>query len=391
MRKLASLILLLLVGCGPTPNQIAHTPSPSGKPAAKVELLFAVLEAHGADANAYPPLHDTVAIVGLDGYARAKQTFEPRKRPFIGNAAPHLQPEARVAAGKVFYADGTGKTRSLSASGAVSDVASFPISQAQQELAFAVSPGGNAILATVLTLPPRNPNAQTPADPPFSPGDARIDLLRASTGGSTEAVRSWSFPLTNRAPIYQMVAWDPVGPVATVDTPLGGQDYTGYEQWFGHASRLDSSGQAGPTLGGTDCLAVGESADGNVIVCSDRAKVTVRRASGDVLWSLPSDFPRTGYGSLALSPDGARLAYADIGHNRHAAVSGRDGSTTSLPNGFLPQGWLDATTVIGVQSENLVDLGNMALVRLSEPTKLEDLGFKGFFIGVVQGAKAQPT
>jgi hypothetical protein len=182
-----------------------------------------------------------------------------------------------------------------------------------------------------------------------------------------------------------MVAWDPTGPVATVDTLLGGQDYTGYERWFGHASHVDASGHAGAFLGGADCQAVGESSDGNVIVCSDRVTVTVRKIGGDVVWSLPSDFPRTGYGSLAISPDGARLAYADIGYNMHAAVSSRDGSTMPLPPGFLPEGWLDATTVIGVQSRNLVDLGNMALVRLSEPSKLEDLGFKGYFIGVVQG------
>ncbi len=65
--------------------------------------------------------------------------------------------------------------------------------------------------------------------------------------------------------------------------------------------------------------------------------------------------------------DGLRVAGEDFGSH----AFGHHIETTFWP--------------IRVQSRNLVDLGNMPLVRLPELTKLEDLGFKGYFIGVVRG------
>ena len=45
--------------------------------------------------------------------------------------------------------------------------------------------------------------------------------------------------------------------------------------------------------------------------------------------------------------------------------------------------WLDAKTVVGVLQTSQGD-GDMALVQLDRPTRLQDLGFRGFFVGVVQ-------
>jgi hypothetical protein len=61
----------------------------------------------------------------------------------------------------------------------------------------------------------------------------------------------------------------------------------------------------------------------------------------------------------------------------------RDRNPVPLAAGFQPQGWLDSSTLIGLTNQGS---GDMALVRLNSPTRAIDLGFKGFFVGVVQGS-----
>jgi hypothetical protein len=53
-----------------------------------------------------------------------------------------------------------------------------------------------------------------------------------------------------------------------------------------------------------------------------------------------------------------------------------------LASGFQPQGWLDSSTLMGLVGQGS---GDMALIRLNTPARAIDLGFKGFFVGVVQG------
>ena len=103
----AAILLLLSAGCGQasgTPTATLSSPSPSSSavvsaPASQLAtptvgpsskptpqatlgtsptLLFAVLEAKG---TANPWTYNTVAIAGLDGYARAKTTFTPIQTP----------------------------------------------------------------------------------------------------------------------------------------------------------------------------------------------------------------------------------------------------------------------------------------------------------------------
>src|SRR5579859_5093885 len=106
-------IVLVAAACGSAqpPTTIVASPSPTPSSAPPPEsLLFAALE---TNANAAQFQWNTVAIAGLDGNARAKTTFVPMPIPYTGCAGPVLPPSAHVAAGKVYFADGTGEIRSL--------------------------------------------------------------------------------------------------------------------------------------------------------------------------------------------------------------------------------------------------------------------------------------
>ncbi|HEX6493240.1 MAG TPA: hypothetical protein VF112_06985, partial [Candidatus Dormibacteraeota bacterium] len=152
-RLLAVLSGVLLTGCGGGAAPVAIgvstslTPSPAAPRAAASphpETLVAVLERRGGAQTA-----NRVAIVGLDGYARAGAALAPRAVPTPGGLHAVLQPEAMVAAGAVYYADGDGVVRRLSPGGGEPrTVATFPITDGQA-LAFAVSPDGLRLVATV--------------------------------------------------------------------------------------------------------------------------------------------------------------------------------------------------------------------------------------------------
>ena len=346
-----------------------------------------MLEAKGPGSHAGEPggaaADDTVAIVGLDGYARAKATFAPRRLPAIGNAAPLLQPEARVAAGAVYYVDGAGVVRRLAVGSAPSQVAVFPITGPQQELSFAVSPDGRSLVASRLQLP--GVVAPSTGGGPFPELDPTVHwtqaLLRADAGGAT--VQVWSRDLgtgqTAMTQLISVVGWDSVAPLAVIQADLGTQQSTmGRLLNGGHLSRLDSMGEASTPLGGPDCNPWAERPDGAVLcVLSDLTHPAVRRPDGAVTWTPPAgcQYP---VGSFALSPDGRFVTCAA---GQQMAVFGEDGSVHGLPGSFLPQGWLDQSTLIG-------DLGNgggdLATYRLGA-SSYQDLGFKGVYVGKVSG------
>src|ERR1700738_61436 len=111
MRRWLLVGLALLSACGspaatvppghpsPTPPNAATNITP---PPTTSEVQFVVLEARGPHSQMGPEpgaqdAHDRVAIVGLDGVARAKADFTPRPIPQVGPAVPLLQPEARIA------------------------------------------------------------------------------------------------------------------------------------------------------------------------------------------------------------------------------------------------------------------------------------------------------
>ena len=76
-----------------------------------------------------------------------------------------------------------------------------------------------------------------------------------------------------------------------------------------------------------------------------------------------------------------------------SVIRSRDGTRIGLGSTSQPEGWLDNETVIGQKgSVKLTCSGcppsfepdDMALIRITNPTNIIDLGFKGSFIGLVR-------
>jgi hypothetical protein len=353
---------LTLAGCGAAApaTLVVATPSaephPATSPTPRPELLVAVLERRG---RARTP--NLVAIVGLDGRARARASFTGRAVPHLGALTAVLQPEARVVGGAVYYADGRGVVRRLTPRGGdPPTVATFPVTSDQQAVAVAVSPDGRRLMATVLTLQPWH-----------------VDVEVAPAGGPTVTVRSIDVAATDpgTAPrLLQLTGWDTSGPVGLADgLAAQAQDDAG-GLWQGHPAHLDVHGLAGPPLGGPACGASFEEPDGTLL-CDDAegSTATLRRPDGAEIHR----FTDTGSGPR-LSPDGRRLAYS-LGGGR-SAVQSWDGTTVPLAGGFTPSGWLAGDLLIGNTGGD-----ELAYVDLSAPGRAVDMGFGGAFVGVVQG------
>jgi len=386
MKTLLSLIAVVtgLTACGgpvaPTSHARASAPPISGAPSASSPSappgtsqstgpLFAVLES-AAPGSRQP---DTVAIVGLDGYAKAKATFQPRTGPYIPMAATRVQSEAQVGTTGVYYADGNGVVRLLEPTGESNVVATFPMTPEQHEMWYAVSPDGSRLLAGVLSLPAVVPPPPGKDWPPTLAGGWSFDLASATAGGPTRVLRHFesSDPPDGTAatwkPIFP-VGWTPDGPVAMVGAPIATQN-----AWYGGPLFLvDQAGQATTRVGGSDCTAAQVLTSGTLACISNGfvPHVTIRDLSGQTLWKPDVD----GFSALALTLAPAGDAVSD---GRHAAtVTG----SINLPDGFVAQGWLDSRTVVGRQSD-----GELAYLGLDSPTTLHDLGFKGTFVGVLPG------
>jgi hypothetical protein len=391
MKGAAAALVLLLAGCTidvtpqarttpkPSPSAAAASPSPSPK-----RLLFAVLQP--GDPQTRPFLnHDTALIMALDGSTVAKASFQPRKTPIIGNAAPLLQPEARTAAGRVYYADGAGAVRMLAPDGTTTPVTSFPITSGQQELSFAVKPDGTQLSAVILHLPAiKDPIPSFPADPFVANSHWFLEALSAEVGAPAKSLYKTDLGIEHQdSKTLSMVGWDAIGPVVTTDTGLGTQNTLQGRQIFGHAAHLDASGKAGAAGWGNDCYLWAVIADGTGI-CGERLakKASVRSAAGSTIWSLPDGESAVW---LTLAPDGAHATTGDYTLGGSKMVIGKDGSKTQLAAGFNPYGWLDKSTIIGRVAPPPAggSEGNLAYIRLSEPGKMIDLGLKGDYAGVV--------
>src|SRR5579864_3365845 len=186
-----------------------------------------------------PP--DTVAIVGLDGYARAKAHFTPLTPPWVGGGAPLLPPQAYVANDRLFFIDGLGVVRSLALNGTVRTVASFPLGPTQQEASFAVSPDGQHLLATVITLPGK-PAIVNGGVGGFGPGNWIQDTYAADTGGPSRLLSHKAFPQGPQAvALLQFVGWDASGPVATYPTAFQAGGWSDAEKWAGPLVQVDRS------------------------------------------------------------------------------------------------------------------------------------------------------
>jgi hypothetical protein len=362
-------------------------------------VLYAVLEArNNAPANAEAQQHNVVAIAGLDGYARAKSTFTPRQYPVVGNAATLLAPEAVIAGGSVYFIDGAGTVRRLGPTGDLAVVATFPLTQKQQEVSLAVSPDGQKIIAASLTLPNIQWPPPSPAPSPTPQGSYVLQVLEADAGGPTKALSRWDSVNSPDMPggggfqMLRLVGWDREGPVAIVGAYLGTQQglFDRQTLFGGHFAHLDlKTGLArqqilgactGGFANGTWTQPWSISSDGPVVCAVQNAKVSVRKPDGTKILETSYPAPHGLGGSFALSPNGRQLAM-------DGQVVDFAGTIIGLPPSFRPQGWLDNVTVVGgialgplSRCHGSFELG---FVRLSAPTQVQDLGFCADFVGVV--------
>jgi hypothetical protein len=405
VRGLAGALLILVIACGPSGgarpvSQPSKTtsPSPIGSPAATASptpaasprpTLFAVLEAPGLQGTR---ANTTVAIAGLDGYARAKTQFAPRSIPYTPDAATVLTPEAHVAAGVVYFIDGGGVVRTLDHSGTVRQVAVFTMTQSQQEISFAVSPDGKQLVAALLTSVGPTPS---PGGAPWPSliGPWKLELERAEIGGATTVLHRWQAAATPSHPDgfanIVMAGWDAHGPVAVFGSEVATQNALFNQQLYfgGHFANIDQgTGLPGSMLG--SCVGSfggpwSVAADGTRICAAKSSTgstaVTVE-APGQPAWQpvLPTNPPQF-EGCFVPSEDGGKLAMG-------GAVVGQAGtSTVGLKDWFQPEGWLDAETLIGIQPEtaNGVNENRMAYLQLSNPSQSSSLGFAGQFVGVI--------
>src|SRR5262245_45566935 len=266
---------------GPAATTPAAAATPVGGhsavPPAPGEELFAVLEPGGNPATTD---HDTVAIVGLDGVARAKARFTPRRTPQVFDAATVMQPEARVVNGGVLFAGGTGQVHRLAMDGAVTDVTSFPVG-AQQALSFAADPTGTRLVAVRLTYPPFL--GPPPDSGPWpSPGSFTQELLSATAGHPATALAQTKLGPDGR-PALAAVGWSAAGPLVTTDTAVAVQNGPGGKRIYGRLAHLDASGRPGPAIGGSDCFAWAFLPD-DTVLCDDGRwlQASVRSAAGQV-------------------------------------------------------------------------------------------------------------
>jgi hypothetical protein len=382
---------LAVLACGNQPATPAGAAPPTASPGAATpgagparEPLFVALEP-GGDLTAMRD--STVAIVRMNGTALARARFDARQLPRVGNALPLPQPEARIAGGRVYYSDGAGVVRSLALDGTVATVTTFPLSNPQQLMSFAVNPDGSQLLGAVFSFPPVHvPPPQTPIDPPFGPGDYTLQVLAAKPGQAAMPLGGrHNWPQSGGPPkdAISLVGWSRDAPLATIDTTLGTQVGSLGRATFGHVAELDTAGRPGPPIGGYSCDAWSALPD-ETVLCDDDGQLrnfSVRGRDGSIRFRIHATGDAQ-YIDVTLAPDASRVAYAITGGR--ATVTDAAGKSQLLPAAFRPEGWLNASTLVGVLQTSQGE-GDMATVRLDRPTVANDLGFHGFFVGTISG------
>jgi len=331
--------------------------------------LFAVVE---TGANASQP--GTVAIVGLDGYAKAKATFQPRVGPAVPDSYTPLQGVAQVVGTGVYYIDGAGTVRVLRVGSQPQVVARFRLQPAQEDIWFAVSPDGSHVVAGILTLPALGPIVPGTGWPTLV-GPWKFDLEMAAAGGQTNTLvhsESAYWPDDQNhgwKPMFP-IGWTGAGPIVMEPAHVTSQD-----AWTGGALYvIDGTGKKIKQLGGTGCNSAAITSSG-LIPCSVATSnnVTVRDLGGAVVWATHVG------GSTAwdvhLSPDAQAIL-------NDRQVETKAGGIVETPSNFGTQGWLDAQTVLG-RVQGPMSQGNLSWVGMGDPTTVHDLGFQGDFVAAI--------
>lgn len=402
-------LLLMVVACGQpqgqagaspaaqtaTPSANAITPaspspisSPLPQPSPSKSLLFAVLESKGT-ADAYT--WNTVAIAGLDGYARAKATFIPMLAPNPGCMGAVLSESAHVAGGKVYFADGKGVVRSLSIQGQIIQVATFPLTSSQQMLSFAVSPDGSRLLGAVFTLPAK-PNLACNGSP--ATGYA-LDVYAAPAGGPSTLLYHQSFQ-SSPSNVMALTGWDAVGPVGTSPTVWASQG-GGPGSELGVAVRIDAgTGKVLGQLADPSSCRVWNSVRSGAFVCTLDSvptssnpygpvsqPVSIRSASGQEEWRFTVTSVN-GANSPYLAPDEQHAVICCNFDTASNWLVDRQGHQTLLKTGFYASGWLDAATVFGFSGQAASSPGMLSYVALNSPGTFVSMRFTGRVVGTVR-------
>jgi hypothetical protein len=384
--------LLVVAACGSSGQLHATASNASGSrtqasPSATSSqgALFAVVSnLPGAQqVNSTQSASATIRIVDVQGQVHASATFQPPPAPQVGNAAALLQSPVRTVKGAAYYADSTGAVHRLAPDGTTSVVATFPLTNPQQELTYAVSPDGTHLIAIVLSTPQlHNPPPQTLQDPLFVAGSPwTLTLETADAGGKTTVTLQRNLGTTYPKPTL-IVGWDAKGPLATLNSGLGTQAETFSAHLFGADGggapliHVASDGTHLDQIGGAGCLAVDEIADGTVICGSfDAPQYTVRSSDGTLLWAA-GVAPDIDYAGPWLSPGGDAIAFHD------AVVTPESLASAARQNSYQPSinalGWLDDSTVV----ESTL-AGGLALYDAHGLTKIRDLGVSGIFEGLL--------
>jgi hypothetical protein len=362
-RAAVALVLLAVSACGASSHGTATAPT-AETPAA--ERLFAVVESSSGTAQP-----NTVAIVGLDGIARAKATFQPRTGPVIPDAYAPLQGVAQVAGSGVYYIDGAGTVRVLRVGSQPQVVARFPLQPAQEDVWFAVSPDGSRVLAGILTFPALGPIISGTSWNALI-GPTKFDLETASAGGQTKTLVHLEAPQGGDGPTAIFpVGWTSAGFVAMLPTYLTSQN-----AWPGGPLYLiDETGKQTTRVGGADCWSASITSNGFIpCLTATSGAVTVRNATGNVVWLTHID----GFAawSLHVSGDGQAIS-------NDSQVETHTNGMVPMPPGFRLQGWLDTNIVVGRVQQPNGDEGDLLWIGLDKPTIVHDLGFKGDFIATL--------
>jgi hypothetical protein len=361
-------------------------------------MLFAVLETHQCPAlepagcaSISGGVHDTLAIAGPDGYAKARTRFTARHIHPSGNAATVVDLEGMVAAGAAYFVDGSGTVRRMMQTGAVSAVATFPINSVQQSISFAVSPDGKQLIAAVLTYPLQTPPTD-PNQPPWGTfsGPWRLQIERATAGASTTTLHQWQAD-TNNGPNQGflniwLVGWDALGPIALVGDETATQNaWLNNQRYFGgHLARLNGDGTVGGAIGPTDCLPYWRPT-ANWFAClgtaGGKTTVNIMDLSGRAVWTGTPPSGQYGIpGDFTLSADGKRLAMDG------EVITLASNAVVNLAPTFQPQGWLDANTLIGFLPLPGGAGPQIGILRLSDPLRPESWGFSGAFVGLLSSS-----
>jgi hypothetical protein len=396
-------ILLLVSACGSTKTSTSPAPTSTLKASSSAvtplttpngEPLLAVLE---SKLPASQQQADTVAIAGLDGFARAKATFTPIRPPIMrftqnGQVLSFpllLPPQAYVAGDQVYFLDGTGVIRSLSVSNSLRNVISLPKTSDQQLVSYAVSPDGTRILGTVLSIPPGPQGGGASLN-------INYDVFSGPTGGTATLVRHGvgAFSI-NAAAVPELIAWGDSGPLGTLPSeffPQGGPP----GRWHGTVVRLDSGAQSIGAVGTTDCRWEDQLREGDLVCLGETdngTKVVVNKRNGSQVWSHLN--PPHAYSDPVLAPDGKSAAVRrqkaqDLPDRvfEGCFVLDSTGGEMPLPAGFIAIGWATSSILIGATT-SATDPGSwptfapLSYVQLTRPSIADPLGFNGIFIGGV--------